>query len=67
MPPCGLRIGGGGGCGCGNESMSLKTEDLAARMPPYTRNSASSTRMIIVPSSNHNSGNLRISVAPMSS
>ena len=43
------------GCGCGNESISLKTDDLAARIPPYTRNSACSTRMVMVPSSNHNS------------
>jgi hypothetical protein len=44
------------GCGCGNESISLKTDDLAARIPAYTRNSACSTRMAMVPSSNHNSG-----------
>lgn len=43
-----------GGCGCGNESISLKTDDLATRIPPYTRNSACSTRMVMVPSSNHN-------------
>lgn len=44
-----------GGCGGGNESISLKTDDLAARIPAYTRNSACSTRMVMVPSSNHNS------------